>query len=393
VDDVYKFQQMESDDVRSGAVPEHDYHPASASKNMDPDQLYFNDMDIQAWERRTSALNDTPYAPEHGYLEDEGYCEDTGEALSPAEYEEMLFQRVLDKIRLARAAGIPDVQLSQEEIDAYQSKLHGTRSLTLRSQAKSRSGNTPVLNDVTSIAGKSTSSRSKKSQQRSSLFASKPKKEKPSGRKRTVSNAPSPGPAAPPGFVIPGPDGRPIYTPINASQDSMARDPVYPTQNVPRTPPNNSHEFPVPFHPDPPREMPGAFPGSFPNYPQAHQPVASTRRGYQTPNREPSPRMMPFPVEPYQYHAFSQSSSSQSSPQPQYNRRVSSAESSHTARTELPEEAFGDDLLVDIAPQFDSSNTKTQTGKSGSKPGSVSGGRRDEEKERKRKSARSKKKH
>jgi hypothetical protein len=394
---------------------------------MDPDQLYFNDMDIRAWERRTAALDGAAYPPEHGYQEDEGYSGDLNEALTPAEYEEMLFQRVLDKIRLARAAGISDVQLTQDEIEAYQSKLHGTKPPAVRSQDKSRSGNTSNLNDTSSLvslntAGKSGSSRSKKSQQRSSLFASKPKKEKPSGRKRAIPNVSDVLGPTPPGFVTPGPDGRPMYTPINAHQGDVARNPGYPYENAPRTPPNNYPNPPALSRPDPPRVMPGAFPEAFPSYSEVPEPGTFTQRGFQVPDQEPSPKMMPFPVEPYHYHTFSQSSSSQSSPRSQYTRRVSSAESSQTAmprrvpvpdqrlatvtssrashsdpapvtrppssRAEQNEETFGDE--GDIAPQFDSIN-KEPTGKSSSKGGSAGGGRKEEE--RKRKSGRSRKKH
>jgi hypothetical protein len=426
---VYKFQQMESDKVRSGDVPELDYSPVSASRSMDPDQLYFNDMDIRAWEKRTGTLDQGAYLPEHGYQEDEACSGDLNEAMTPAEYEELLFQRVLDKIRLARAAGIPDVQLTQEEIEAYQSKLHGTRPPAVRSQGKSRSGNTSNLNDTSSLAslntaGKPGSSRSKRSQQRSSLFASKPKKEKPPGRKRAVSNVSNVLGPAPPGFVTPGPDGRPIYTPINAHQGDVARNLVYPYENAPRTPLNDSPNSPGLLRSDPPRVMmPGAFPEAFPGYTEASEPETRTQRGHENADREQSPRMMPFPVEPYHYHMFSQSSSSQSSPRPQYTRRVSSAESSFTAmprrvpvsdqrlappmsssqdspsdpalvtrppsaRAEQNEETIGDEGL--IAPQFDSS-TKEPTGKPSSKAGSASGGRKDEE--RKRKGGRTRKKH
>jgi hypothetical protein len=428
VDDVYKFQQMESDKVRSDDVPELDYSPVSASRSLDPDQLYFNDMDIRAWENRTATLDQGAYLPEHGYQEDEACSGDYNEAMTLAEYEEVLFQRVLDKIRLARAAGIADVQLTQEEIEAYQSKLHGTRPPAVRSPGKPRSGNTSNLNDTSSLASlntasKSGSSRSKRSPQRSSLFASKPKKKKPPGRNRAVSNVSNVLGPAPPGFVTPGPDGRPTYTPINAPQGDVARNLVYPYENAPRTPLNDSPKSPALLRSDPPRVMPGAFPGALPGYTAAPESETRTQRSHQNPDQEQSPRMMPFPVEPYHYHTFSQSSSSQSSPRLQYTRRVSSAESSFTAmprrvpvpdqrlappmassrgsqsdpalvtgpssaRAEQNEETISDEGL--IAPQFDSS-TKEPTGKSSSKAGSSSGGRKDEE--RKRKGGRTRKKH
>lgn len=344
-DDVYRFQDMGSDTETTGVNVEHGYQRASKGKQLlSKDDLYFNDMDIRAWERRTAALGGTPNRNDHGYPDDEGYFDDSGEPLSAAEYEEVLFQRVLDKIRLARAADVPDVQLTPDELDAYQSKLHGTRAPAARSPQSPRS---PPPNDTMSVANSSatnkkgsSSSRSKKEQQRTSLFASKTKKDKPSSRKLALPNAPS---APPPGFMIPGPDGQPIYTPINAYQGNLARDPVTPPQpTTPVTP--KSEQPPMPMRITP-REMPGAFPGALPTSPHMYRPstplqeihpsprdIDASSSGLRTSKRssKQTSKPKPAPVEPYQYHTFS-SSSSQSSPNPKYTRRVSSAESSYTA--------------------------------------------------------------
>jgi hypothetical protein len=95
-DDVHRFLEVGSEDN----LLEPDVQPALNGKNINPDELYFNDMDIRAWEGRASALDEKTYRPEHGYQED-----DEHHAESLAEYQEMLFRRVLDKIRIARAAG------------------------------------------------------------------------------------------------------------------------------------------------------------------------------------------------------------------------------------------------------------------------------------------------
>ncbi|KAJ4337351.1 hypothetical protein N0V95_008363 [Ascochyta clinopodiicola] len=401
---------------------------------MSKDDLYFNDMDIRAWERRTAALGGAPNRNGHGYPEDEGYYDNSGELMSAAEYEEVLFQRVLDKIRLARAADMPDVQLTPEELDAYQSKLHGTRAPAARSP---RSPRFSPLNDTMSVANSSaaakkgvSSSRSKKEQQRSSLFASKPKKDKVSSRKRASSNA---APAPPPGFMIPGPDGQPIYTPINAFQGSLARDPVSPPQSAP-PPASYSVQPPMPLRAAL-REMPGAFPGALPTSPHLYRPSTPLQEvhpsprdlepGYeglgirnQSSSKQTSKRKT-TPVEPYQYHNFSPSSSTQSSPKPKYTRRVSSAESSYTAmprrvpvpaprpvpaqasysestisphasssRVERPPAALDEDIaLADVDVQTDSGKSV----KSSSKHASGSGGGKDGE--RRRKSGKTKKKH
>lgn len=358
-DDVYRFQDVGSDTEMTGVNIEHAYQQASNGKQLlNKDDLYFNDMDIRAWERRTAALAGPPTRNDRGYPEDEGYYDDTGEPMSAAEYEEVLFQRVLDKIRLARAADIPDVQLTPEELDAYQSKLHGTRVPAAR--------RSPRPNDMMSVANSSatskkgpSSSRNKKEQQRSSMLSSKPKKEKQSSRKRAPSNVPS---APPPGFMIPGPDGQPIYTPINAYQGDMSRDPVTPPQPQSRTV-SNSEQPPIPPMPTMPvrhREIPGAFPGALPTSPHLYwRPSTPLQEAHPTPQdlgpafdglgidtgssskqgskrsskqaSKSSSKLKTTPVEPYKYHDFSSSSSTQSSPKPKYARRVSSAESSYTA--------------------------------------------------------------
>ncbi|KAF2630827.1 hypothetical protein BU25DRAFT_455890 [Macroventuria anomochaeta] len=420
----------------TGVNVEHGYQQASTGKQfLNKDDLYFNDMDIRAWERRTAALGGAPNRNDRGYQEDEGYYNDAGEPMSAAEYEEVLFQRVLDKIRLARAADISDVQLTPEELDAYQSKLYGTRTPAARPPQSPRSS---PLNDAMGVANASTtstkgssSSRSKKVQQRSSLFASKPKKDRPSSRKRAPSNVSS---APPPGFMIPGPDGQPIYTPINACQGNLARDPVTPPQPTSRTLSNNERP-PMPVRVAP-REMPGAFPGALPTSPHLYYPstpLAETHPspqdlalgydglGISTRSLKPSSMQssMPktTPVEPYQYHTFSSSSSTQSSPKLKYTRRVLSAESSYTAmprRVPVPaprpppvqanyldsslsprasslrvERAAGavdeEVVLGDVDAQTDSGKSV----KGSEKRGSGSGGRKDE---RRRKSGKGRKK-
>ncbi|KAJ4314904.1 hypothetical protein N0V94_006208 [Neodidymelliopsis sp. IMI 364377] len=424
----------------TGVNVEHGYQQASNGKQLlSKDDLYFNDMDIRAWERRTAALGGTPDRTNRGYQEDEGYYDDSGEAMSAAEYEEVLFQRVLDKIRLARAADVPDVQLTPEELDAYQSKLHGTRASVARSP---RSPRPAALNDTMSVANTSTaskkgssSSRSKKEQQRSSLFVSKPKKDKPSSRKRAPSNVSS---APPPGFMIPGPDGQPIYTPINAYQGSLARDPVTPPQPLSRTV-SSGEQSAMPVRVAP-REMPGAFPGALPTSPHLYRPATPVQEV-----RQPSPRdfgpdydglgissrsssqqsskLKVAPVEPYQYHNFSSSSSAQSSPKPKFTRRVSSAESSYTAMPRrVPVPAQRPSMLVpnspisrsdpslttrasssrndqtravpdaDVIADIDAQTDSGKSVKSGSKHASASGsGGKDGE--RRRKSGKSRKKH
>jgi hypothetical protein len=357
VDDVHRFQELSSDDERGGITLDQAFQPALNGNKMDPDELYFNDMDIRAWESRASALAEPTHGPVRGYR---GYHEDyiggPGETISSAEVEEMLFQRVLDKIRVARAAGNTDVSLSSEELDAYQSRLYGARASAVRPEPQPRPTSASLPNDTASVMSYDTigkqgtsSSRSKKSQQRTSILGSKSKKEKrPSGHQRTPTASTTEGHALPPGFIVPGPDGQPTYAPINAYEGSLTREqgPLHPAS---RPSSDTGHHIAMPRHRTSSINMLGSFPESvydyqpetppLPDNGTSHRQVAYEADAPSASRTRPSPiqssRLVPFPVEPYQYHNFSPTSSSSSptSPQPPYTRRISSgvSEASYTS--------------------------------------------------------------
>ncbi|EDU45417.1 hypothetical protein PtrSN002B_001894 [Pyrenophora tritici-repentis] len=338
-DDVLRFQDLGSDDEKDGVVLDSAFQPALNGQHINPDELYFNDMDIRAWEGRASALAEATYGQENGYQED------SERRFDSAEYEEMLFRRVLDKIRIARAAGNPDVSLSPQELHAYQSRLYGPRVPAARPQAQSRhsSASTPTDSaSVVSVPGDgrhgASSTRSKKSEKRNFIFSSKSRKDKqPSSRTRTLAVSALDSYAPPPGFVVPGPSGEPMYTPISAHPASLARE--HESLDPPsRSAADVSHHVPTPSVTTT-RDMLGAYPESVYEYqpatPRRQDRTISPRQAAfeaDTPpvsrTRSPSiqsSRLVPFPVEPYQYHSFSPaSSSSPTSPQLQYTRRISS---------------------------------------------------------------------
>ena len=360
-EDVHRFQELNnSDDEKNGVALDRGAQQTQKRRQFSPDELYFNDMDISAWERRTEAvegLYDIGYDLQE---EDEGYYDDAGNAVSRAEYEELLFRRVLDKIRVARASGVTDVQLSPEEIEAYQSRLHGQRSPPTRSQGRTRLSGSPVLDDAASVLSansRSDHAKSKsKKRERTSLFSSKPKKEKPSSRKRAVSNVSSGSSQVPPGFVVPGPDGHPMYTPINPYQGNSPRDPRSSSRSVSGNGQVPSASSRMVAARDRQHDVPGAFPGSFTGafadpvqayYPESPpQQDQSSNFGYPNwegaddyiepePEPVPPPKLVPLPFQPYQYQSFSPSSSSQPSPQLQYTRRPS-APPSEASYTSMP---------------------------------------------------------
>lgn len=391
--EVHRYQEVDSDEEKNGVLLDSGFHRVSNGKQeFNPDELYFNDMDIRAWEQRTADLNGLAYGDDY-HQEDEGYYDDGAEiSMTVSEYEELLFQRVLDKVRLARATGEPDVQLSAEELDAYQARMWRSRGPAVPVQAaRSRPGTANSTSASTS--GHTSASRSKKKDKRSSLFGSsksKDKDKKSANRSRAASNATSHAPDTanqqfPPGFVVPGPNGQQVFTPINAYQGRTTRDP-------PRRPgsPRSSRSASISsdLHPLkeghvsqsrglglglglrlPPtptramysRDMPGAFPGSptTTNY-MAESPVTAARPSsssssrqsvydkaerrqstsshhtVSSPVQQQAPKLVPFPTveyqhftpEPYQYQVaghLATSSASSVASQPQYTRRAATS--------------------------------------------------------------------
>ncbi|KAF2265619.1 hypothetical protein CC78DRAFT_579117 [Lojkania enalia] len=385
-EDVYRFQEIDSDDEKNGVMVEPGYQRFSAAKQFNPDELYFNDMDLRAWERRTAELDGMAYGDDYGFQEDEGYYDDGPEVtMSQAEYEELVFQRVLDRIRLARATGEPDVQMTEEELEVYQVRLGlRQRAPAARPQVQTRPVSAPAISGGTNNAVTNTSSsttknssgstRSKRGQQRTSLFSSRPKKEKPGSRKRASSNATATtnqsnqtyqtsqsGQA--PGFVVPDANGQPIFAPINVYAGRLAgegplRPSGSPSRSGSRSASLNGRQAPTPPRITPVWDVPGAFPSGSPTRyqrestpPRQGRPPSSSSRqssiqdqaDLQSNNRSPSGsvqqtvKLVPFPVtdyqhftaEPYQYQVAGQVAPSvqppsQSSPQSQYVRRAAS---------------------------------------------------------------------
>lgn len=386
-EDVYRFQEIDSEDEKQGVMVEPAHRQASTGRPFNPDELYFNDMDLRAWERRTADTDPMAYGDDYGYPEDEGYYEEGADVtMSQAEYEELLFQRVLDKIKLAKYTGDTDIQLSSEELDAYQARLMRNRAPAVHPPARSRPvsastasvANTALVPASSSTSGQgSSSTRSKKSQQRTSLFSSRPKKEKPSGRKRTTSNVSNTTnntnitnvasvASQAPGFMIPGPNGQLVFAPISAYQSRSAREGRPPSIGPPsgsgsRSASISSRHAPTPPRVSPPREVPGAFPTGSPMRPSSSSSRQSSQDNVDwqgSSSRSGSvqhgqaAKLVPFPVfdyqhftaEPYQYYNPGQPSSQQTQAPPSYTRRVApgQADSNHTnmpRRVPVPQRA------------------------------------------------------
>lgn len=299
------------------------------NRSFNPDELFFNDMDPRAWERRTAEYDDLAYGDEYDNSgEEDDYFED-GTAivhLSPMDQEDLLVQRVQEKMRRARATGKTNVSLSQEELEAYETKL-------LRQQ-QAPAARPPIktkTSGATANSSANSSTRSKGGNRRTSFFSSpKPSKnQKSSGWKRPPSNQ-----SDAPGFIVPGPNGQPTYAPITYNsrtpQARSTRSTTSPSRPGSRSASVNSRHD---NHPStPPRDPPGAYPTGSPHHyhdstpPNASKirPPSSSSRHSSIPDEvdwalptrsrsssssvrqvpiQPQPPLVPFPVTPYQHYS------------------------------------------------------------------------------------------
>ncbi|KAF2810079.1 uncharacterized protein BDZ99DRAFT_520172 [Mytilinidion resinicola] len=338
---VYRFQELDSDEDGLHGVA---LDPSMQKRHsFNPDELYFNDMDPRAWEQMVAGRDGLAYRDAYDHSEEEDdYFQEGGGAivhLAPLDQEEVLFQRVLDKIRRARGTGKPNVALTQEELEAYESRMLRNQQVpapAARAPAKIKSSSS-TPNSANS------STRSKNGQRRSSSIFSSPKPVTPksaknkssgSGKKRVSSGqfdgAPPPAPA--PGFMIPGPDGQPMYAPITYNprgpQSRSARSTSAHSRPGSRSASVSSRNG---SHPStPPREAPGAFPTDSPQRYQDVTPPVQKGRQSSYPTRQnsfpddadrsqaarsrsdpsalhqlpiqPPPQLVPFPVQPYQHY-------------------------------------------------------------------------------------------
>ncbi|KAH7132028.1 PRA1 family protein-domain-containing protein [Dendryphion nanum] len=384
-EDVYKYQEVDTDDEKNGGFAlEPGYRTSNHGRVNPDDELYFNDMDLRAWERRTGAVDG--YGDDDSFEEDEGYYDGTASvSVITPENEEEIFQIVMGKIRQARSAGGSDIQLTPEELEVYQSRVMHQRASVAQpqqqQQVQARHGSIPMQNSPGGVIGNNSSNtvpsvpvaasvsgstRSSKEKRRTSIFGSRPKKDKEkssssSSRKRSTSNA-TEFSQPPPGFVVPGVDGQHTLAPINAYSPRRTREPGLKSSRIHRPSSRSaslySQQAQVSTRTPPPREIPGAFPSSPQGYHRVTTPLVQQTRPPSSSSHSsisdyvdrPSPphartdssstqppaKLIPFPVldyqhhtaDPYQYHVPGQPAPYQypvySPPHPQYARQVPS---------------------------------------------------------------------
>ncbi|KAL8943639.1 MAG: hypothetical protein Q9216_000927 [Gyalolechia sp. 2 TL-2023] len=164
------------------------------------DELHFTGTDLGVYSRNRR---------KHGEGYDSGSSEDgegsAGRSAGTMQValrnkEDLLLQQALERIRRAQMLGQRDVKLTQPEIDALERKRRQDESRRTRIGSGSKQAERRRLSNQLQLNGKDSKSGKRRS---SGLSPNLERTYASEGRGTT-----------PPGMIVPGPDGRPVHTPI-----------------------------------------------------------------------------------------------------------------------------------------------------------------------------------
>ena len=220
VSDVDRFQEVysedEDEDLRAGVMAMLDSKKRSVS-----DELYFTDGRSRYPVSRNRSYEGLAYGERYDSSEEE---EETDYHARPRSTQvvlrsqEDLAQKALSRIQRARAKGRPNVTLTHEELEALDQRRDSV-SDSAEGKRDSPSKDSPPRSTST---GAWTRRRAKSSAPPSG--AAPPKRSSatssaaPARRRKASPDAPpgaySTSAAAPPAFMLPGPGGAPVYSPL-----------------------------------------------------------------------------------------------------------------------------------------------------------------------------------
>ncbi|KAI9705749.1 MAG: hypothetical protein M1820_004997 [Bogoriella megaspora] len=218
----HRFQELDSDDDDEQGVHLDPQYMQQSGDRFSSDELYFTGADLGAYRRPKNrsyedlAYGDTPYDDSDGDGEDELH---PGMALQLAmrDKEQDLVRSALARIQRAREKGKPNVNLTQEEVDALERHRAQQHQLAPAPQAKGAKGNRPGSrgNDKAkkrpSRLFANAPAPSRKPQNPRSRKSSGPTSQSPEEASYTTSSAP---PGGAPGILVPGPGGTTTYAPL-----------------------------------------------------------------------------------------------------------------------------------------------------------------------------------
>ena len=179
-------------------------HGVTSGRHFKSDELHFTGADMGRHTHNRERHNYSDNTDDSDGLDDY-YDERNGNGMQVVlrEKEDVLVERALARIRRAQELGRPDVQLTEPERDALERKIQIDRA----------KGKKPPLK-------KKGSSESTRGSPKKSLAPAGKRKSSKSSLKKNDEPA---GPPVPPGLVVAGPDGRPLFTPIGYYPPASSR--------------------------------------------------------------------------------------------------------------------------------------------------------------------------
>ncbi|KAK4500480.1 hypothetical protein PRZ48_008669 [Zasmidium cellare] len=217
-----RFEELESeeDDGQGVILDPHGYGVRDARpRGFAGDALYFDGYDLgRDRTPRRGMYDDAGY---DDYIsEEEEYLDQRSAAYQTAvrDKEESLLQSALDRIARARVKGKTNVNLSQDEMEALERRRNQQPepASTLASPPATPAKSKVKASSRTSSASSLTSQKTRKKSS-GGIFGSPAKSNSKAKvqRKNSVEQAqPYPIGAPPPGIMVPGPNGVPVYAPI-----------------------------------------------------------------------------------------------------------------------------------------------------------------------------------
>lgn len=215
ISDAHRFEEVysdeEEDNLRNGVLAMLDPKKRSVS-----DELYFADGRSRYPVSHSGDYEDLAYGEEYNSSEDEDEDDyDTPRQRTPVAVrsQELLAEKALERIQRAKAKGKPNVTLSHEELEALEQR-RGSASDSPERKRSSPAKGSPARSSSTNAW---TRRRSKSNAPAPSVVSSKKRSSKDIRGQRKDSPeeaAYTTGAVAPPGFMIPGPGGAPVYSPL-----------------------------------------------------------------------------------------------------------------------------------------------------------------------------------
>ncbi|MCJ1387801.1 hypothetical protein MMC18_000644 [Xylographa bjoerkii] len=189
-----RFEELESDSDDGQGV--------DLDRSFAGDDLHFTGADLGRGHRNRGRQGSSGDSEHSEDVVDYDLGNGSAMQLALRDKEDVLVQRAKERIWRAQAMGKASVKLSPSELDALERQLASEQAKIKRPSLKTKSSGERRASGRSSGSQNVVTSTATRRKSRSSLAI---------GNDRVASD---PGQATPPGFLVAGPDGRPIYAPF-----------------------------------------------------------------------------------------------------------------------------------------------------------------------------------